>query len=121
MLNNENWDLNEVGKTLNKAADLMDRLGQAKHTTSDHKGAVCIQGAVYLALSGNPDCISTYKDQFTFDACFRALASHLPPRHEYQSTIGKVCDWNNDSARTKDEAVNFMRGVASTCKVHQTA
>jgi hypothetical protein len=120
MLNNENWDLNEVGKTLNKAADLMDQLGHAKFLTQDANGSVCIQGAVYLALSGNTNgnANSAGKHLWLATQCFDALRKQLPTGdYVGQSALGDVCHWNNNSARTKDETVNFMREVARTCKV----
>ncbi len=114
MLSNENWGLNEVGKTLNKAANLMDSLGIAKLTTQDSQGRVCIQGAVYMAISGYANCAG---DNDLADKCFKALADHLPPPQFSYSNVATVCGWNNDLNRTKDEAVNIMRTVARTCTV----
>src|SRR5882672_9738094 len=117
MLNNENWDLNEVGKTLNKAADIMDELGQAKYVTEAKDGSVCIQGAIYIILSGDAHTPGEHEDLAT--QCFKVLRKQLPPvgDHVGWSAAGDVCHWNNDARRTKDEVVNFMREVARTQKV----
>jgi hypothetical protein len=118
MLNNENWGLNNVGQTLNKAANLMDQLGQARFVTRDTDGSVCIQGAVHMALTGSAHNAG---DEYELaDKCFAELAKHLPSKTTYLSDIGNVCRWNN-SQSTKDEAVNLMRTVAQTCKAFQTA
>ncbi len=118
MLNNENWGLNEVGQTINKAANLMDQLGQAKWVTQDENGSVCIQGAIYMALTGSSHDEGDHKE--LADECFAVLAEHLPHHSKHLGDVGNVCYWNNHQS-TKDEAVNLMRTAAQSCKAYQTA
>src|SRR5581483_6582010 len=39
-----------------KAADIVRRRGLAKHTQEDERGAVCIHGAISIALNGETHC-----------------------------------------------------------------
>lgn len=121
MLNDKNWDLNEVGRTLNKAANLMDERGQAKFVTEDSDGRLCIQGAVYMAISGCSSYCDLGDDSPLSERCFAELNKHLPFNQLGFGDVVAVCHWNNDIKRTKDEAVNLMRTVAATCKSYQPA
>ena len=125
MLNNEAWGLNDVGRTLLKAANLMDERGQAKHTVEDQQGRLCIQGAVYMALTGN----SSQAGKSGLDEkCFEALAEKIKKisdntayKDDGCNNTAHVCSWNNRSKCTKEEAVNLMREVAYTCRAYETA
>ena len=118
MLNNKNWDLDEVGQTLNKAADLIEQYGHAKFTVQDAEGRMCIQGAVYMAINDNVD----WNDTPLSTKSFEALSSHLGLKFTFQhEALVNVCKWNNYEAQSKNEVLNLLRTVASKRKVYQPA
>lgn len=109
--------LDEAGLLLNKAADIMERLGMARWTVQDGAGRVCVMGALNLADHGSPHYC---KKRYTIDWSKQGLRALRFAEDPYVQAVRRTWDevgqepwlWNNEVARDTHEVVSAMRKAA---------
>ncbi len=101
MLYDPKHDLDEIGKTLYAAADLIEEVGWCQYKY-ELKGwfktiGYCMVGAINKVMTGNAN---RFRD--------------LSVIHRVENYIlgENVSGWNDNSGRTKEEVVKLMRDVA---------
>ena len=87
--------VDEVGKLLLRAADIIDERGHAKGTLEAEDGSVCALGALLVA------------DEQAHSKTYKAARLRLMAR------VGQyVSVWNNERDRTPTEVTQAMRAAA---------
>jgi hypothetical protein len=90
--------------------------------------AACAQGAVKMAICGNPHATYTRHDAVLFDETMTVLAGHLDPDLDSWGLdiFGEpaephlvVADWNDEDGRTVDQLVTALTGAADEYDTHQ--
>lgn len=121
MLYNQDWGrANPVRDVLLKAADLLETYGHVKHTRVDHRGSMCILGAIDAAQNENkgrprltsPDTPLTYQ---VSDVVAATLGLHVG-LHEGVGADSRhaIVAWNNSNERTAQEVIDVLRLAART-------
>lgn len=117
MLYNQDWGrANPVRDVLLKAADLLETYGHVKHTRVDHRGSMCILGAIDAAQNENkgrprltyPDTPLTYQ---VSDVVAATLGLDVGYGEDNRHVI---VAWNNRNERTAQEVIDVLRLAART-------
>jgi hypothetical protein len=109
-----------VKEVLLKAADIIQTNGLAKEILRDSNGAYCTRGAIFEAAGISSGGGNWTLSDLAIDAD-ETLARYLVKSGAVPSTsttypIGggvTVVRWNNQPARTQEEAINALRKAAS--------
>lgn len=90
-----------------KAADIIRRRGLAKFAQMDERGAVCIHGAIEIALNGR------IKSPEEHCEAGRRLCEYLADRGvaDLRGQDG-AATWNNELERTAEEVIAALEGCA---------
>ncbi len=114
-------ELDEPSRLLLKAADMIEQRGLKKGSLCDDalakgdaQGALCFRGALNTAMSGNAICWEGWdSDGPAFEAERRmAVALGLKACIFSGDKALSIPEWNNASARTKEQVIAKMRAVA---------
>jgi hypothetical protein len=90
--------------------------------------AACAQGAVKMAICGNPHASYTRHDAVLFDETMTVLAGHLDPDFdswgldifgEPAEPQSVVADWNDEDGRTIDQLVTALTEAADDYDTYQ--
>jgi len=113
---------------LRRAAAYLQRYGFHQgdmfvSTTTSPNPAACAQGAVKMAICGNPYANYTLGQAALFDLTMTVLAEHLgmPCYWDTDPLLDKepapaaewVADWNDDRARTAEQVITAMTATAN--------
>jgi hypothetical protein len=120
MLYDPNWKSPEtkdkVIKALLDAAALIRKHGLAKHVERDMNGAMCIHGAIGIAVHGD---IHTSTKEGVADTAWREVINYLDPNHTFPYPRGfasesvhcrsrQLVEWNNAPQRTANEVIQAL-------------
>lgn len=97
-------ELDEAGKLLLKAADVIERLGWCQNNLQSPDGRVCFAGAMKLASYGTIWPEGPGAIQPTMEAAWT--------RFERFVGTDRASKWNDADGRTQDEVVAKLRAVA---------
>ena len=105
----------DTREVLLKAADLVEERGLAKFTQEDKSGAVCVQGAIQIALYGRPFSNDWSPEATAANVVFGKYVKANGPDPERALDNGSGnAHWNNMPTRTKEEVVAALRGAADS-------
>lgn len=88
-----------------KAADLIESRGHAKGALIDHRGRLCLLGALNMAASGSPR------------HCVRGRNALCYVENYIDDWSG--IDWNNRPERTPEEVIAVLRAAAVMNTPHE--
>lgn len=115
MLYDPNTGLDEVGRALMSAYNILKERGHAKHALETPDGRVCLVGAVNMATTGRPGP-SYFMRPSVEELKLNAKCMDKLEKQSGMYIYGLVA-WNNDPERTQDEVLKLFYDVAQTCKV----
>lgn len=93
----------EVSGILNRAADVIVERGWTTGEIQDRRGAVCLVGALNLAITGN-----------SLDPVFGNRKWSLAEAYlrEVTDAPGHAWEWNDVPGRTKEQVIGALREAA---------
>ena len=98
MLYDKRWELDEVGKVLDAAADYIEGYGWCQYKLEDGRGRACLMGALLRVWSDE-----TIEHRY---AVLDRLAGLLG------RSVNSIALWNDAPGRTKEEVIAALRGAA---------
>lgn len=108
----------ETSYVASKAADLIEQEGFAKHILIEFNGALCFNGAVMKAVTGqDPTCFPGFDSvAYRMVVEIGTKALHIVntegQRQDNFVPFRTIADWNNQRHTTKDQAIGLLRRCA---------
>lgn len=93
-----------------KAANLIEERGLAKELLQDSDGSLCVRGAMFQVLMGDP-----FKWPHRLGSTAEQIETWRTTERLIEAEVGyeDVADWNNEEDTTQDDVVQVLRKIAS--------
>jgi hypothetical protein len=111
----------QVAADLRAAADVLERDGWTRFRYHSGSGCHCAQGALGVAITGNPqaipdgsECNLTAAELDRWEGANQAVARWLSGAYD-----SYVPDWNDDDNRTATEVIAALRAAADSAEADQ--